>query len=121
MKLFRYNRIRRPIRLGYSVYQDPYLESQREEALLRRTDSNFPRYLTQSKEIIRNSSLEIAGPGISFTYSLSKRELRLQYTIQGNKSESFESGVVLPLLPWKRTSAIIRFMAEVELEIWPTI
>jgi hypothetical protein len=121
VKLFRYNRIRRPIRLGYSVYQDPYLESQREAALIRRIDNNFPRYLSQSKEIIRNSRLEITRPGISFTYSLSRRELHLQHAIQGDGSESFESGVVLPLLPWKRASAIIRFMAEVELETWPSV
>ena len=109
------------MRLGYSVYQDPCLESQHEEALLRRIDNNFPRYLAQSKEVIRNSRLELTGPGISFTYSLSRRELHLKHTVQGDESESFESGVVLPLLPWKQVSAIIRFMAEVELEIWPTI
>jgi hypothetical protein len=108
------------MRRGYSVYQDPYLESQREESLIRRIDDNFPRYLEQSKEIIQNSRLEITRPEVSFTYSLSERELHLQHTIQGVESESFESGIVLPLLPWKRASAIIRFMAEVELEIWPS-
>jgi hypothetical protein len=109
------------MRLGYSVYQDPYLESQHEEALLRRIDNNFPRYLAQSKEIIQNSRLEITRPRISFTYSLSGRELHLKHSVQEEESQSFESGVILPLLPWKRASAIIRFMAEVELEIWPLI
>ncbi len=109
------------MRLGYSLYQDPYLESQREESLMRRIDDNFPRYLAQSKEIIRDSRLEIIRPEVSFTYSLGGRELHLQHTIQGVEIETFESGVVLPLLPWKRASAIIRFIAEVELEIWPSV
>lgn len=112
---------RPPIRLGYSTYQDPDNAQAHENELQERIASNFPRYRDQCRIILKERHLVIERPEVTFHYTLIRNELHLERTMRFPAAESFNSGVVLPLFPSKRAPIIIKFMAGVELEIWPSI
>jgi len=82
---------------------------------------NHPRYRSQTRELIKTNRALVSHENVTFNYTIKANVLNLEYSIMDLENELLKTGLVLPWFPWKWAPVIIAFMAEIEMEIWPTI
>jgi hypothetical protein len=81
--------------------------------------NNSPRYKRQLGMLLNSRALEVRHLGLILRFKLSFRSVSLNVVEEVTSSTEHACIERLPMLPWRRGSALMRFMAAQEVALWP--
>lgn len=81
--------------------------------------NNLPRYKSQAQHLIAVGDFEVTHLGLILRFGLSLGSVSLTIVEEDTLVTQSKHVQRVPSLPWKRKSALMRFMAEGEVAIWP--
>lgn len=84
-----------------------------------RLRNNLPRYRNQVHRLSDLREIEVSHLGLSLKYELSLRSVTLTVLKETYLPSDPIRVEKLSVLPWRRKSSLMRFMAEQEATLWP--
>jgi len=84
-----------------------------------RLRNNLPRYESQANKLTDFGTIDVTHLGLVLTFSLSKGGVALTVIDSTKSAALLDCHERLPILPWRRKSSLVRFMAQQEMTLWP--
>jgi hypothetical protein len=104
---------------GFSQYEPMPSHEALRWSIDERLRNNLPRYESQADKLTDFGTIDVTHLGLVLTFSLSNGGVALK-VIDGAKSAALlDCHERLPILPWRRKSTLMRFMARQEMTLWP--
>jgi len=108
---------RKSRRLGYSVFQSEDELKVTAKSVTLKINRDLVRYRADIAELLAQKSFTREYESFSFNYFLEKKILKVDIKYHAGQDELLQAGLILPFLPWKVRDSIMRFMAELEVEV----
>ena len=81
--------------------------------------NNLPRYKSQAHHLTTMGEFEVTNLGLILRFGLSSGTVSLKIVEEVALVTQSKHVKRLPSLPWKKKSALMRFMAAQEVTLWP--